>query len=418
VRDPPVCLPNALSVHEAKANISGNVIGVSIVKRATLLGMLMLTTSTGGCSLLPFVDAPQTQVAAPAPNAVKASDDLQSVLRDAQAARKGGDLSAAGKMLSQLVLIAPDDARVLGEYGKTLAAEGRSDDALAFLERAIQLQPMDWSLLSAQGVAYDQKGNYQSAQLSYARALILKPGESSVLNNDALSHMQSGDLDGAETLLLQATPGTPDYPRLAQNLALVQKLKAAQPAKPMEAAPVQPVPVEPPSVAAIEPAATPVAEPEAAPVVASTPVDRAELPVPAAVSVTEAPPAPAELPAVPKDTVSPLRPLKAKSEPAALPKPMEKKPAEPAPESKPLPAVRQAGSRPLYVQAGAYFTEKQAGESASALDSLGARVMSGTVDGRAVYRVRIGPFLNVQQAKAAFARAQALGRSDLNIVRE
>jgi hypothetical protein len=35
-----------------------------------------------------------------------------------------------------------------------------------------------------------------------------------------------------------------------------------------------------------------------------------------------------------------------------------------------------------------------------------------------VYRVRIGPFLTVPQAKAAFARAQALGRSDLNIVRE
>jgi len=36
-------------------------------------------------------------------------------------------------------LVAPDDARVLGEYGKTLLAQGRTDDALAFLARAIEL---------------------------------------------------------------------------------------------------------------------------------------------------------------------------------------------------------------------------------------------------------------------------------------
>src|SRR6266700_1000457 len=90
-----------------------------------------------------------------------------------------------------MVLIAPDNAVVLGEYGKNLAAQGRSDDALAFLERAIQLQPGDWTLYSAQGMAYDQKANYRAAQASYARALVLKPGEPTILNNAALSYLQS-----------------------------------------------------------------------------------------------------------------------------------------------------------------------------------------------------------------------------------
>ena len=119
-----------------------------------------------------------------------------------------------------------------------------------------------------------------------------------------------------------------------------------------------------------------------------------------------------------KDTEVSLRAVKAKTELAAPLKPQDKKPAETASEPKPQPAVRQPAPKTLYVQAGAFFTEKQAGDSASALDSLGARVTSGVVDGRAVYRVRIGPFLTVQQAKAAFAQAQALGRSDLNIVRD
>ena len=301
---------------------------------------------------------------------------------------------------------------------------------------------MDWSLFSAQGVAQDQRGKYEAAQLSYARALILKPGESSVLNNDALSHMQSGDLDGAEILLRQATPGTPDYPRLAENLALVQRLKAARPVKAIEAAPVQAAAAQPPPVP-VEPPPVPV-EPSPAPVVVSAPVSTADLPVPnPPLSVTaETQPAPNLLPAVPqdakgasrleilradptvvmapvhKDSESPLRPLKTTSEPTALPKPAEKKPAETTPQPKSLPALRQAPSKTLYVQAGAFYTEKQAGESASGLDRLGARVMSGVVEGRAVYRVRIGPFLTVQQAKAAFAQAQALGRSDLNIVRD
>src|SRR6185436_13122542 len=87
---------------------------------------------------------------------VPAVFELDTALTQAQTQRKVGDLTGSAKTLSQLVLVAPDDPRVLGEYAKTQVAMGRSDDALAFLERAIQLQPLDWSLFSAQGVAFDQ----------------------------------------------------------------------------------------------------------------------------------------------------------------------------------------------------------------------------------------------------------------------
>src|SRR5262245_32927897 len=46
--------------------------------------------------------------------------ELDGALAQAQAERKRADLTAAMKTLSQLVLVAPDDPRVLGEYGKTL----------------------------------------------------------------------------------------------------------------------------------------------------------------------------------------------------------------------------------------------------------------------------------------------------------
>ncbi len=151
--------------------------------------------------------------------------DLDGAVRRAQLQRLAGDLDGATRTLGQLVLIAPDDPRVLGEYGKTLVAKGEADDALAFLAQAIALQPNDWMLYSAQGVAYDQRGNYPAAQAAYNHALALNPGEPGVLSNAGLSRMQAGDLPGAELLLRAAAQRGGDNARIAHNLALVQDLK-------------------------------------------------------------------------------------------------------------------------------------------------------------------------------------------------
>src|SRR5258706_4693141 len=197
-----------------------------------------------------------------------APTNIDEAVKQAQAQRKSGDFSTAAHTLSQLVLLAPDDARVLGEYGKTLIAMGRTDDALAFLERALELQSKDWSLFSAQGVAYDQKGEYLAAQAAYGRALLLKPGDPTVLSNAALSHVQTGDLDGAEALLLQASPSSAEFPRIASNLALVRSLKNSRPPQVPSVVPAKdltlvpgPTPVEAPSAPDAPVATLPMPEP-------------------------------------------------------------------------------------------------------------------------------------------------------------
>src|SRR5438270_3589637 len=111
-----------------------------------LLGMLALALPGAGCAGLSHVDVPRGSVAQAAPkqsplpgNLTPGPDaEIATFIAQAQQARARGDAAEAVKLLSQLVLIAPDDPRVLGEYGKALAAENRSDDALAFLQRAIQ----------------------------------------------------------------------------------------------------------------------------------------------------------------------------------------------------------------------------------------------------------------------------------------
>lgn len=181
--------------------------------------------------------------------------------KDAVQQRQDGDLTGAATTLGQLVLAVPDDPRILAEYGKVLAAQGRADDALAFLRRSAQLQPNDWTVYSAMGVAFDQKANYKSAKIAYDRALLLKPGDPSVLSNAAVSRMLAGDLDSAEQMLVQASVEGKD-PKIAKNLAMVRALKASAPtqmAAAPKAAPVKQASVVPASIVAAKPAPAPAA---------------------------------------------------------------------------------------------------------------------------------------------------------------
>lgn len=422
-----------------------------------------------GCASLPsfdelnpldglFTPEPTTPVvASPANVAVpklNASDpeSVESALLEASGARKSGDLSYATRLLSQLVIALPDDPRVLSEYGKTLASRGRSDDAIAFLERAVQLSPPDWTLYSALGVAYDQKGNYRAAQTFYDRALVLQPGEPSVLNNDALSHLQAGDLDGAEKLLNQVVQDAPDYAQIAQNIELVERLKAEQMAAPegpaTPAVSPEPAPANIISKADPAPAApavaqndtagepTPIAPPQIVAVVPPRePVVTAALEQPAAAQGTADVPMPPEMRKTYADTQTQAPP---KTETATVTKGAPAKPATrdvatasapaakpaatpavaTAPAAKPVAQTRTALIGTYYVQAGAFNTADRAGLAVAGLEPLGARVMPGTSQGRPIFRVRIGPFRNAAQAQAAIEQVQALGRKDVLIVKE
>ena len=222
--------------------------------------------------------------------------DPEEALHQAQALRKSADFQGAAKLLSQLVQASPDDARVLGEYAKTLIALNRFSDGLTYIDRAIAVQPDDWTFHSARGVALDGRKDYAAAQLSYDRALALKPGEPIILSNAALSHMHAGDLAGAEALLLQATQAGSEFPRIATNLAVVRSMRAtSQPAPtPQTTVIVSAPPAKPPAVAAAIP------KPQA-PVVASVPPVEHAAPVAPAKIAT-----PVQKPAVPAVTNSPV----------------------------------------------------------------------------------------------------------------
>jgi len=180
-------------------------------------------------------NAPQ---ASPAPDA---SADVETIaknlpgtldgeIRRAQLLRSKGDLDDAGQALAQLMLVAPDDPRVIGEYGKVLAQQGQSKAAIPFLKRATELEPKDWTVYSALGVAYDQNDDHPHARLAYEHALELAPGEPTVLNNYAVSRMLDGDLPGAQRLLARASASdSTANPKIANNVQMLATLKGPAP---------------------------------------------------------------------------------------------------------------------------------------------------------------------------------------------
>ncbi|MEY4706352.1 MAG: hypothetical protein RJB58_75, partial [Pseudomonadota bacterium] len=159
---------------------------------------------------------------------VQPAETLDGSIRQAQLLRVDGNYSEAIRHLSQLMMVASDDQRVISEYGKTLAAMGRASEALNFLTRAQQLQPGDWTVYSALGVAYDQMGKQQEAKNSYEQALAIKPGEPSVLNNYALSRMLANDPEEAQRLVARAEiAGGASDPKIARNIAMIREVAPA-----------------------------------------------------------------------------------------------------------------------------------------------------------------------------------------------
>src|SRR6478609_123189 len=176
--------------------------GRSMTRFAPRLLAVLTATALAGCSMLGSEPDLKDKLGVnekPKPLA-NVANDVDGNVRQAQLLRLAGKPDEAIQILSQLTLVAADNPRVVGEYGKALAQKGRGQDAAQFLRRAIELAPNDWSTYSALGVAFDQTGDQVNARAAYERALSLKPGDASVLNNYALSRMLAKDPEGARQL--------------------------------------------------------------------------------------------------------------------------------------------------------------------------------------------------------------------------
>lgn len=187
-----------------------------------------------------------------------AREHFEPSLRLARASRANGDLASAINLYQGAVVIQPDDAAVLVEFGDTLVDAGSYDEAIdvygkvrtdsdarlsallglqqAYLrlgepEKALQSAneahlkaPLDHRVLVARGVILDMLGEHDKAQALYRTVLINAPHNVAARNNLALSLAMTEQFDEAVDILKSMARSSTATPKIRQNLALVYGL--------------------------------------------------------------------------------------------------------------------------------------------------------------------------------------------------
>jgi Flp pilus assembly protein TadD len=152
-------------------------------------------------------------------------NDLTAALGLIRSLRQLGRADEAAQVGAEAVGRAPDDPKLLAEYGKARLAAHDLDGALTTLRAAVAQAPNDWTLFSAIGIAEDVKGTHGAAQESYLKALALSPSNATVMNNLALSLALSGNIDAGIQKLQELTSPMRGSPQARQSLALLYAMK-------------------------------------------------------------------------------------------------------------------------------------------------------------------------------------------------
>ena len=338
---------------------------------STLAALLLGSTALCGSAQAGWFDfgsksesaAPQSKSAVVKSDTVKPAETLDGSIEQARILRQTGNYQESIRHLSQLMIVASDDSRVVAEYGKALVETGRAQEGVHFLTRAEQLMPTDWTIFSALGVAYDQLGKHQDAQTAYERALTLKPEEASVLNNYALSRMLAKDPGMAHKLAARAeAAGGKSDSKIARNIAMIRDMTPAT----QDVAIAAPEPMAAPKPASVASLALPPAQ--TAPAAESKPAPEAKPAAAAPVStvvkdngVKDTKPSQtlaAPAPQAPSGVVMQRVPVDPLAGPVAATKPPRPLAANPAPAAntalpalKPAVPVKAADAKPAPVKA-------------------------------------------------------------------
>lgn len=152
-------------------------------------------------------------------------NDKATALGYAGALIRVGRTDQALAVLQKTAIRFPEDREVLAAYGKGLAAQGRLREALEIVRRAQTPEQPDWRLLSAEAAILDQLNQNGEARRLYAQAIDLAPSEPTLWSNLGMSYLLTNDLSAAEKALRKAVGMNGADSRVRQNLALVVGLQ-------------------------------------------------------------------------------------------------------------------------------------------------------------------------------------------------
>jgi serine/threonine-protein kinase len=139
----------------------------------------------------------------------------------AKALRKKGDVDALQKLAEQK----PHVVDVQRELGITLLTQGRNDEALGPLTRAVDLEPNDLLGLAALGKCESQLGQHDRAVARFAQVTKLAPGDALAHGNLGRALHARGDFDAAIAECRLSIRLKADDPSTHANLASALRAK-------------------------------------------------------------------------------------------------------------------------------------------------------------------------------------------------
>ena len=121
----------------------------------------------------------------------------EGLLRQALAFHQAGNLAEAERLYLELMRTAPKDATAPHFLGVVRAQQGRNQEALALLDRALKLNPGAPEVLSNYGNVLRAEGRLGDALMAYDQALKIKPDYAAAMNRRALVLRDFGRLQDA-----------------------------------------------------------------------------------------------------------------------------------------------------------------------------------------------------------------------------
>ena len=131
------------------------------------------------------------------------------------------ELAAAGELLRRVLETAPEHPSALHFAGVLAQQEGRSDDAVALIERSLVLRPRaaDWH--SNLGIVYQSRGWLEQAMASYREAIAIDPQHANAYCDLGVVLNASGRPVEAEAAYRTAIHLNPDHIDAHGNLGIL-----------------------------------------------------------------------------------------------------------------------------------------------------------------------------------------------------
>ncbi|MDE0114139.1 MAG: tetratricopeptide repeat protein [Albidovulum sp.] len=149
--------------------------------------------------------------------------DASQILSKAMQLHQGGHASAAKTEYLRVLKREPRNADAAHLLGLLLLDEGQADEALPYLDNAVEAAPGISGFLSTRAVALVYLGRLDAAIADYGSALAISPDDAGLNYNCGLALAQKGDFQSARKAFSRAVSLKPDFAEAYGNLGIAHQ---------------------------------------------------------------------------------------------------------------------------------------------------------------------------------------------------